>query len=103
MPEDLIHAIVAIEDSRFFQHNGIDLEGILRAGITNLRSGGTSEGGSTLTQQMIKQMVLTDDQTWKRKIQEWYLALQLEYKMGRNTVKNVPKNSFWSLISIITF
>lgn len=91
MPEDLIHAIVAIEDSRFFQHNGIDLEGILRAGITNLRSGGTSEGGSTLTQQMIKQMVLTDDQTWKRKIQEWYLALQLEYKMGQEYGKERTK------------
>lgn len=91
MPTDLLNAVVAIEDSRFYDHNGIDLEGILRAGVANLQAGGTAEGGSTLTQQMIKKLVLTSDQTWKRKIQEWYLALQLEYKMDQEYGKERTK------------
>lgn len=83
MPEDLINALVAIEDHRFFEHDGIDLEGILRAGVAVFKAGGESvEGGSTITQQMIKKMVLTSDQNWRRKIQEWYLALKLEDMMG---------------------
>lgn len=82
MPQSLLDATVAVEDNRFYQHSGIDLEGIIRAGVSNLRSGGTSEGGSTITQQLIKKMVLTTDQTWKRKFQEWYLALKLEDQMN---------------------
>ncbi len=91
MPQDLLDAVVAIEDARFYTHNGIDLEGILRAGVANLAAGGTSEGGSTLTQQMIKKMVLTSDQTWKRKIQEWYLALELEYQLNQEYGKERTK------------
>lgn len=91
MPQDLLDATVAIEDARFYSHNGIDLEGILRAGVANLAAGGTSEGGSTLTQQMIKKMVLTSDQTWKRKIQEWYLALDLEYQLNQEYGKEQTK------------
>ncbi len=91
MPQDLLDATVAIEDARFYNHNGIDLEGILRAGVANLAAGGTSEGGSTLTQQMIKKMVLTSDQTWKRKIQEWYLALDLEYQLNQEYGKERTK------------
>ena len=91
MPQDLLDAVVAIEDARFYTHNGIDLEGILRAGVANLAAGGTSEGGSTLTQQMIKKMVLTSDQTWKRKIQEWYLALELEYELNQEYGKDRTK------------
>lgn len=98
MPKNLLNAVVAIEDARFYQHSGIDLEGILRAGVANLRYGGTAEGGSTITQQMIKKMVLTSDQTWKRKIQEWYLALQLEYKMnevyGKTRTKELILESY---------
>ena len=81
MPQYMLDAVVAIEDSRFYSHNGIDLEGILRAGVANLKEGGTAEGGSTITQQVIKKLVLTSHQNWKRKIQEWYLALQLEYQL----------------------
>ncbi len=92
MPQDLLDAVVAIEDARFYSHNGIDLEGILRAGVANLAAGGTAEGGSTLTQQMIKKMVLTSDQTWKRKIQEWYLALELEYQLNQEYGKERTKD-----------
>ncbi len=99
MPQSLRDAVVAIEDHRFYEHNGIDIEGILRAGVSNFLSGdSTGQGGSTITQQMIKKLVLTSDQTWKRKIQEWYLALQLEEKMnevyGKQGTKNLILESY---------
>lgn len=99
MPEDLINALIAIEDHRFWDHDGIDLEGIMRAGVAVLKAGGESvEGGSTITQQMIKKMVLTSDQNWRRKIQEWYLALKLESMMsevyGRDTTKRMILESY---------
>lgn len=86
IPEDLANAFVAIEDSRFYEHNGIDIKGIIRAGFEFVRSGfKTQQGASTITQQLIKNTVLT---TWtqektlgeriKRKVQEQYLAIQLE-------------------------
>ena len=85
IPLDLQHAFVAIEDERFYEHNGIDLTGIVRAGITGLASGHFSQGASTITQQLLKNNVFTD---WtsetsfadklERKIQEQYLAVQLE-------------------------
>lgn len=84
IPEDLAHAFVAIEDERFYEHNGIDIKGIIRAGIRGITTGHFSEGASTITQQLLKNSVFTD---WtkeedfmdkvKRKIQEQYLAIEL--------------------------
>ncbi len=83
------HAFVAIEDERFYDHNGIDLHGIGRAFISGLSKGRFSEGASTITQQLIKNNVLT---SWtsetsfveklQRKIQEQYLALELEKQVN---------------------
>lgn len=97
VPEDLQNAFVAIEDSRFYEHNGIDIKGIIRAGVVglqNIAAGGTfTEGASTITQQLLKNNVFTD---WtsedsladrvKRKIQEQYLALELEKVMDKETI-----------------
>ena len=89
IPVDLQHAFVAIEDSRFYEHNGIDLQGIVRAGVVGISNGfNFNQGASTITQQLIKNNVLT---SWtsetsmiervQRKIQEQYLALRLEAQM----------------------
>lgn len=93
IPADLQHAIVAIEDERFYEHGGIDLRGITRAFLTGITSGRFSEGASTITQQLIKNSVFTD---WtlensfadrlSRKIQEQYLALQLEERMEKDEI-----------------
>ncbi|HOO27947.1 MAG TPA: transglycosylase domain-containing protein, partial [Lachnospiraceae bacterium] len=93
IPEHLQHAFVAIEDERFYTHNGIDIKGILRAGITALTSGDLSQGASTITQQLLKNNVFT---TWtsesskiekfKRKFQEQYCAVQLEKVMDKDTI-----------------
>lgn len=78
IPKHLQDAVVAIEDARFWKHNGIDLIGIMRAIVTNLKAGEIVEGASTITQQVIKNNALTSDQTFVRKIQEQYLALQFD-------------------------
>lgn len=85
IPLDLQHAFVAIEDARFYEHNGIDITGIVRAGITGITSGRFSQGASTITQQLLKNNVFTDwtsessfADKMERKIHEQYLAIQLE-------------------------
>lgn len=78
IPKHLQEAVIAIEDERFYKHNGIDLLGIMRAIITNLKAGKIVEGASTITQQLIKNNALTSEQTFVRKIQEQYLALQID-------------------------
>lgn len=93
IPVDLQHAFVAIEDEHFYEHNGIDLQGIARAAVIGITSGDFSQGASTITQQLIKNNVFTnfmDEQTFydklQRKIQEQYLALQIEKQMDKDTI-----------------
>lgn len=94
IPENLTHAFVAIEDERFYSHNGIDIKGILRAAAEVIKSKGKlTQGASTITQQLLKNNVFTD---WtsensnidkiKRKIQEQYLALELEKVMSKDKI-----------------
>lgn len=84
IPKDLQNAFIAVEDSRFWEHFGIDIKGITRAVVTGLTSGNFSQGGSTITQQLIKNSIFpnfiseTKWQSVERKIQEWYLAVQIE-------------------------
>ena len=78
MPLQLQNAFIAIEDAHFREHNGIDVKRIVGALVHNVAGSGGTQGGSTITQQLIKQTILTSEQTYKRKIQEAYLALQLE-------------------------
>ena len=85
MPERLRYAFVAVEDARFFSHSGVDVKRIVGAFVTNFLSG-SQQGGSTITQQLIKNTVLTDEMSYKRKIQEAYLAMQLE---ARNTKEEI--------------
>lgn len=94
IPEDLAHAFVAIEDARFYEHNGIDIQGIIRAAFVGISNGfHFSEGASTITQQLLKNLVFTDWVSEEgfaekiiRKIQEQFLAIQLEQQMDKNTI-----------------
>ena len=93
IPVHLQRAFVAIEDERFYEHNGIDLRGILRAGMVGITSGHFSEGASTITQQLLKNNVFTSwtsetslADKFKRKIQEQYLAMQLEKKVSKEWI-----------------
>jgi len=74
VPKHLIHAILAAEDRDFYDHHGVDVKGILRALITNLREGTIRQGGSTLTQQLAKNYFLTPERTYRRKFKELLIA-----------------------------
>ena len=93
IPVDLQHAVVAIEDERFYEHNGIDVKGILRAGMKAITTGDFSEGASTITQQLLKNNVFTNwtsestqFERFTRKFQEQYLAVQVEKKTDKDTI-----------------
>ena len=89
IPTELVNAIVSIEDHRFFSHRGVDTIRILGASLRNLRGGGGLQGGSTLTQQLIKLTYFstsTSDQTLSRKAQEAWLAVQLEQKATKQEI-----------------
>jgi 1A family penicillin-binding protein len=86
MPPHLAQAIVAIEDRRFYQHSGVDIRGILRAGWRNSQAGGTREGGSTITQQLARLMFLTPERTLRRKVQEALLAIWLEGQLKKEEI-----------------
>lgn len=86
------NATVAIEDEQFYQHIGIKPEAILRALWVNFRSGGFNQGGSTITQQVIKNALLSQEKTVTRKVKEWILAMKLERKMNKEEILSLYLN-----------
>jgi penicillin-binding protein 1A len=85
-PDHLIKAVIATEDRRFYDHFGIDVPGIMRAMVTNARAGGVVQGGSSITQQLAKNLFLTNKRTLERKIKEAFLALWLESRLTKNEI-----------------
>lgn len=85
IPEMLQNAFIAVEDARFYEHNGVDVKRIVGALVANFTSGST-QGGSTITQQLIKQTVLSSEQSYKRKLQEAYLAMELETRYTKKQI-----------------
>jgi penicillin-binding protein 1A len=92
LPPYLPKAFIAIEDRRFYSHFGIDPWGILRAAVANVLHRGVSQGGSTLTQQLAKNLFLTQERTFQRKLQEVELALWLERKYSKNEILELYLN-----------
>jgi penicillin-binding protein 1A len=86
VPKNLENAFIATEDSNFFEHNGIDLKRTAVAILKNVTGEFGSQGGSTITQQVIKNFFLTPEKTVKRKVQEWYLACQLEKEYSKEEI-----------------
>ncbi len=94
MPAYLQHAFVAVEDARFYTHNGVDVKRIIGAFVTNFTTG-SNQGGSTITQQLIKNTLLSSEQSYKRKIQEAYLAMQLETRYTKNQILESYLNTIY--------
>lgn len=86
IPQILKDAIISTEDTRFFEHGGIDYQGIFRAFYINLTHGDIKQGGSTITQQLVKNTFLTNEKTIQRKVSEAFLALALENKMSKEDI-----------------
>ena len=92
MPDHVAGAFLAIEDERFYEHQGIDNKAILRAVFANTKSGSKGQGGSTLTQQLVKNMVLTPEKTYRRKFQEMWLAREMEQRLSKPEILELYLN-----------
>jgi penicillin-binding protein 1A len=86
LPDHLIKAVLATEDRRFYEHFGIDVPGTLRAVLTNAKAGGVVQGGSSITQQLAKNLFLSNERTIERKVKEAFLALWLESRLTKNEI-----------------
>lgn len=86
LPVSLVNAVIATEDRRFYSHFGIDIFGLIRASIANARAGRTVQGGSTITQQLAKNLFLSSERTVRRKMQEALLAIQLERRFTKSQI-----------------
>ena len=95
VPKHLVQAVLAAEDHRFFEHHGVDLRAVARAVWVNLRRGGLAQGGSTLTQQLVKNLVLTPKRTWGRKVREAALALALERRYSKDEILSAYLNGIY--------
>jgi penicillin-binding protein 1A len=95
IPRPFIEAVIATEDSRFFEHWGVDFAGIGRALIRNLRARSIVEGGSTITQQLAKVLFLTREQTLRRKVQDIVLAFQIERRYSKERILELYANQVY--------
>ena len=92
MPKVLVQALISAEDADFFRHEGIDYLGMVRALLVDLREGHTVQGASTITQQVVKNLVLTPERALKRKVQEIILARRLEHSLSKNDILTLYAN-----------
>lgn len=92
LPSYVANAVIATEDQRFYDHHGVDPLGMLRAAVINFREGRTVQGGSTLTQQLAKNLYLTSDRTFSRKLEEFTLAIWLEMRLSKSDILELYLN-----------
>ena len=92
IPEVAQQAVIAIEDSRFYEHNGVDVGGLFRALFTNLEAGGIRQGGSTITQQLVKNIIVGTEKTLDRKIREAQYAIALEKERSKREILELYLN-----------
>ena len=95
LPKTLVDGVVSIEDKRFWEHNGVDLQAVLRAAKANAEAGGIAEGGSTITQQYVKNALLDAEQTLNRKLREMSLALELERNFSKELILGLYLNTIY--------
>ncbi|MDP8223044.1 MAG: PBP1A family penicillin-binding protein [Candidatus Lernaella stagnicola] len=95
LPEHVVYAFVSAEDKTFFEHEGIDYWGIARAAIANLRAGEIKQGGSTITQQVVKSLLLTPEKTYSRKMREMILAKRIEDRLSKEDILYLYLNQIY--------
>src|SRR5262245_1792507 len=95
LPKSLVDAITSIEDRQFFEHSGINWRGIVRALLTDVQSGEIREGGSSITQQLVKNFFLKPDRTWKRKLSEAYMSFILETRLSKEKIMEMYCNQIY--------
>lgn len=95
IPRSLQQAIIAVEDARFYSHSGFDVTGIARATVVNLEAGDIEEGASTITQQLVKNMFLTPEQSFSRKAEELILAMNIERHFSKDKIIEMYLNTIY--------
>ncbi len=95
LPQHLINAFIAAEDTRFYEHRGVDLIGIFRATLKNIQAGEIVQGGSTITQQVVKSLLLTPERTFTRKIKEALLAYRIDNSLSKNQILYLYLNQIY--------
>jgi penicillin-binding protein 1A len=95
IPQQFVHALIATEDDRFFQHNGVDLRGLTRAAIQLVRTGKKKSGGSTITMQVAKNYYLSSEKTFSRKFTEILLALKIEQELSKEEILELYLNKIY--------
>ena len=95
IPDVMKQATVAMEDERFYEHHGVDFQGVVRAIVENLRAGGVVQGGSTITEQYVKNAYVGDERTYTRKIREAVLAWQLEDQWSKDQILTAYLNTIF--------
>lgn len=95
VPDHVKNAVVAIEDHRFYEHDGVDLVGISRAFVQNVKAGSIVEGGSTITQQLTKNALLSTEKTYKRKLEEFFLAREIEKQYSKDEIMQMYLNRIY--------
>jgi len=95
IPLPLRQAIIAVEDRKFYDHPGIDVEGILRATLVNIQNGAISEGGSTITQQLARTLFLSNEQSFTRKAWEAGFAVSIEAQLGKDKILELYLNTIY--------
>ncbi|MBQ1889767.1 MAG: transglycosylase domain-containing protein [Selenomonas sp.] len=95
IPVSLQHAVVAVEDNRFYSHHGFDPQGIMRATLVNLQYGQIEEGASTITQQLVKNLFLSHEQSFGRKAEELLLALDIEANYSKDEILELYLNTIY--------
>ncbi len=95
IPEYVVNAIVSIEDKKFFEHNGVDYKAIARALIAAIKDGEVTQGGSTITQQLARTIFLSNEKTWQRKIEEIYIASEMEQKYSKEQILEFYLNNVY--------
>ena len=94
IPDDLKHAVVAMEDRRFYKHNGVDFKSIVRAALNNLVTSST-QGGSTIDMQVSKNLLTSEDKTYKRKVRDMYNAIQMNKIMTKDEILTTYLNNIY--------
>ena len=95
IPSSFISAMISVEDKKFYRHHGIDFQAILRAAIAMVRDGEVSQGGSTITQQLARTVFLSTEKTWQRKVEEMFIALELEKIYSKNDLLEFYFNNIY--------
>lgn len=95
IPIYIKQAIVSTEDKRFYKHRGIDYKGVLRAVVAMIQDGEVTQGGSTITQQLARTVFLSNERTWQRKIEEMYIAVELENKYSKEEILEFYLNNVY--------